>query len=121
MSEDTTTPTPTPTPPPNDGTPDDTPPPPTASVPPEEGEPDPGPETPDAPVAQPITWEPATWYSITYACLTAGCPNQNYVGSAPMFYSNDGNPAHIRVIDSVCRTDSKILTATKLDPQPPEE
>lgn len=86
----------------------------------EDPTPDPEP-TPPAPTAEPITWEPATWYSITYACLTAGCPNQNVVGSAPMFYSNDGNPVHIRVFDSVCRTDSKILTATKLDPQPVEE
>lgn len=105
----------------NTGTPIDTPPPTVDPDPPTEGEPTAGPEIPDAPTAQPITWEPATWYSITYACLTEGCPNQNYVGSAPMFYSNDGNPAHIRVIDSACGTDSKILTATKLDPQPVEE
>ncbi|MFE9812400.1 hypothetical protein [Streptomyces sp. NPDC005548] len=81
-------------------------------------DPDPVPETP---TGDAITWEPHTWYAITYACLTAGCPNQNVVGSAPMFYSNDGQTKNIRVIDSACNKQSKILTATKLNPQPEEE
>jgi hypothetical protein len=78
-------------------------------------------EVPPAPVGDTIVWEPQTWYAITYACLTTGCPNQNQVKSAPMFYSNNGDPKYIRVFDSTCRTDSKILTAQKLDPQPIEE
>lgn len=81
-------------------------------------EPDPVPPTP---VGDTIEWAPQTWYSITYACLTEGCPNQNVVLSAPMFYSNNGEAAYIRVIDSACDEDSLILTAAKLDPQPVEE
>lgn len=83
--------------------------------------PDPDPTPPPAPVGDQIQWEPATWYSITYACATPGCPNLNIVNSAPMFYSNDGLPQHIKVVDSVCGKNSTILTATKLDPQPIEE
>lgn len=84
--------------------------------------PEPTPEpTPEAPVGETIVWEPQTWYSITYACLTPGCPNLNIVGYAPMFYSNDGQTKNIRVIDSTCGKLSKVLTATKLDPQPIEE
>lgn len=90
-------------------------------VTPEPGpDPDPG-TTPPPPVGDTIVWEPATWYSITYACRTAGCPNENIANSAPMFYSNDGQPKNIRVVDSECNKDSKILTAAKLDPQPIEE
>lgn len=87
-----------------------------------ETQPDPEPDpTPPPPTGDVITWEAATWYSITYACRTVGCPNENVVYSAPMFYSNDGQAKNIRVFDNECRKDSVILTATKLDPQPVEE
>ncbi|MFE1949934.1 hypothetical protein ACFW9D_05630 [Streptomyces sp. NPDC059524] len=79
----------------------------------------PPPPAPDAPDT--IVWEPQTWYSITYACLTDGCPSQNIVLSAPMFYSNNADPKYLRVWDSACKTYAVILTATKLDPQPIEE
>ncbi|GAA3153306.1 hypothetical protein ACFQ0X_44210 [Streptomyces rectiviolaceus] len=104
--------------------PDDTPP-----VPADPGtvepEPEPEPEpTPPAPVGDTLTWEPRTWYSITYACRTVGCRYENHVGSAAMFYSNNGDPKYIRVncsSDDGCGKDSVILTADKLDPQPIEE
>jgi hypothetical protein len=90
--------------------------------PPADSDPEPDPDpTPPPPVGDTIVWEPATWYSITYACRTVGCPNENVVHGAPMFYSNDGQNKNIRVIDSVCNKDSMIVTATKLDPQPVEE
>jgi hypothetical protein len=38
-----------------------------------------------------------------------------------MIYSNNGNPDYIKVQDSACRQYMVILTAEKLDPQPPEE
>lgn len=84
-----------------------------------EQQPDPVPEPVPAPSL--IAWEPRTWYSITYACRNQGCANQNRIYAAPMFYSNNGVPAYIRVVDSTCNKDSTILTATKLDPQPVEE
>lgn len=88
-------------------------------------EPEPTPDpTPPVPVGDTLTWEPQTWYSITYACRTAGCPNENVVGSAPMFYSNDGQTKNIRVVDAAdgaCGKDCVILTADKLDPQPIQE
>ncbi|MFI2620401.1 hypothetical protein [Streptomyces sp. NPDC018584] len=93
--------------------------------PPPQDDPEPEPEpTPPPPTGETIAWEPQTWYSITYACRTPGCPNENVVRSAPMFYSNNGNPAYIRVVDAAdgaCGKNSVILTATKLDPQPVEE
>lgn len=84
--------------------------------------PDPTPEAPDP--ADTIHWEPNTWYAITYACLTPGCKEENKVKSAPLFPSNNGDPKYIRVncaADGCCKKDCKILTATKLDPQPIEE
>jgi hypothetical protein len=88
-------------------------------------EPEPEPEpTPPVPVGDTLTWEPQTWYSITYACRTVGCRYENHVGSAPMFYSNNGDPKYIRVncsSDDGCGKDSVILTADKLDPQPIQE
>jgi hypothetical protein len=86
---------------------------------PSEPEVPPPPPEPDV-----IAWEPTTWYEITYACLTEGCINQNQVRYAPMFYSNNGDPKYIRVVDAAddaCGKDCTILTASKLDPQPPEE
>lgn len=88
-----------------------------------EPEPEPDP-VPDAPVGETIVWEPQTWYAITYACRTPGCPNENILRSAPMFYSNNGLSAYIRVVDAAdgaCQKDCLILTADKLDPQPIEE
>ncbi|MGA5009085.1 hypothetical protein ACPCDX_29355 [Streptomyces koyangensis] len=84
-------------------------------------DPDPEPDPDPIPAPPPIDWEPATWYSITYACRNAGCANRYKVYSAPEFYSNNGLPAYIQVIDSTCGKRSTILTATKLDPQPEEE
>ncbi|MEW1565823.1 hypothetical protein AB0454_22890 [Streptomyces sp. NPDC093509] len=106
----------------NDGSDDEMPQPPTPepTEPTTPTDPDPDP-VPDTPTGDTIVWEAHTWYSITYACLTVGCPNENVVGSAPMFYSNDGQAKNIRVIDSTCGKQSKILTATKLNPQPVEE
>lgn len=94
---------------------------------PQPTDPDPAPDpdpVPDTPSGDTLVWEPYTWYSITYACLTAGCPNQNIVRSAPMFYTNDGQTKNIRVVDAssdACGKDCKILTAAKLNPQPVEE
>ncbi|MFD6149374.1 hypothetical protein [Streptomyces sp. NPDC060243] len=98
-----------PTPPPDAGDEND---PPEASAP----------ETPPPPTdAETIHWEPATWYSATFACLTPGCPEENIVKSVGMLYSNNGQAKYVRIVDSVCGKDCKILTATKLIPQPPEE
>lgn len=96
------------------------PPPPPAGDPVDEPAP-----TPD-PVPEPdvIAWEPQTWYSVTAACVTPGCPQENIVVFFPMFYSNNGDPAYIRVgcdADGCCGNACTILTATKLDPQPVEE
>lgn len=88
-----------------------------------EPEPEPDP-TPPPPTGDTLTWQPRTWYSITYACRTVGCPNENVVRFAPMFYSNDGQLKNIRVVDAAdgaCGKDCVILTADKLDPQPIEE
>lgn len=109
--------------------PQDTPPDDSNPIPPDPEPPEPEPEetpepTPPVPVGDALVWEPRTWYSITYACRTPGCPNENVVGSAPMFYSNNGETKYIRVVDAAdgaCGKDSVILTATKLDPQPIEE
>ncbi|WP_346100372.1 hypothetical protein [Streptomyces olivaceiscleroticus] len=83
------------------------------------------PETPPPPPApDAITWEPYTWYGITYACLTPGCVNENIVKDYSPFYSNNGDPKFCRVVDAAdgaCGKDCKILTATKLDPQPEVE
>ncbi len=88
-------------------------------------EPEPEPEpTPPPPTGNTIVWEPRTWYAITSACRTVGCPNENQVRFAPMFYSNDGQTKNIRVndgADGACKRDCTILTADKLDPQPVEE
>lgn len=102
---------------PGEGTVPEEPPPTPVEPPP--STPEPPPEAPGA--GDTIVWEPRTWYEITYACLTEGCINQNQVRYAPMFYSNDGQTKNIRVYDSSCKKDCKILTATKLDPQPIEE
>lgn len=92
----------------------------TGEEPPEETPPVPDP----VPAPAPITWEPQTWYAITFACVTPGCSEQNIIKSAPMFYSNNGDPKYIRVVcaaDGCCGKDCTILTATKLNPQPVEE
>lgn len=68
-----------------------------------------------------IEYEPATYYSVTVTCLTPGCIHENNVYPVAMVYSNNGNPDYVRVQDSACRQFMVILTATKLDPQPPEE
>jgi hypothetical protein len=97
---------------------------------PPEGDPppepvDPEPEIPDPiPDPEPITWEPQTWYAVTAACRTPGCRQENIIVDIPMFYSNNGDPKYCRVVcaqDGACGKDATILTATKLDPQPPEE
>ncbi|WP_371099886.1 hypothetical protein [Streptomyces sp. PU_AKi4] len=86
---------------------------------------DPEPPTPEAPPApDPIAWEPQTWYEATAACTTPGCIQENVILHIPMLYSNNGDPKYIRVVcgsDRACGKDATILTATKLDPQPPEE
>jgi hypothetical protein len=100
--------------------------PPTTEPDPDPTEPEPEPEpTPDPiPDPDPITWEPQTWYEATAACRTPGCIQENVIVYLPMLYSNNGDPKYIRVIcgsDQACGKDCTILTATKLDPQPPEE
>ncbi|MDH6226199.1 hypothetical protein [Streptomyces sp. MJP52] len=76
------------------------------------------------PEPEPITWEPQTWYEITFVCQTQGCGLYGVIGHSPMFYSNNGDPRWCRVVcaaDGYCGQDCTILTAKKLDPQPPEE
>ncbi|MFJ2279215.1 hypothetical protein ACIOEZ_34265 [Streptomyces sp. NPDC087866] len=68
-----------------------------------------------------IEYEPATYYSATVTCRTPGCENEGGIFFIPMVYSNNGNPQYVKVQDSTCRQWMVILTATKLDPQPPEE
>lgn len=101
------------------------PPPVEETTPPPDDPPPYEPETPPAPPpADTITWEPYTWYAITYACLTPGCINENIVKNYSPFYSNNGDPKLCRVVDAAsdaCGKDCAILTAVKLDPQPPEE
>lgn len=75
-------------------------------------------ENPEIPV---IVYEPATYYSATVTCYTPGCSHMGNVYPIPMVYSNNGDPKLVRVFDSECNRDMVILTATKLDPQPPEE
>lgn len=77
--------------------------------------------TPPDPSIPVIEYEPATFYSATVTCRTPGCQNEGIVISVPMVYSNNGDPKLVRVQDSYCGKDTVILTATKLDPQPPEE
>ncbi|THA29172.1 hypothetical protein E6R18_25000 [Streptomyces sp. A1277] len=74
-------------------------------------------ENPEIPV---IEYEPATYYNVTAVCRTEGCANYDKIAAAPV-YSNNGNPDYVNVIDSTCRSRMVILTATKMDPQPPEE
>lgn len=107
--------------------PTDQPPPPITPPNPEpepEPEPEPQPAPGEPPAPEPIMWEPQTWYEATAVCRTPGCIQENVIVHIPMLYSNNGDPAFIRVIcgDSrACGQDCVILTATKLDPQPPEE
>jgi hypothetical protein len=68
-----------------------------------------------------IEYEPATYYSVTVTCRTPGCIHEDNVYPIAMIYSNNGNPDYVRVQDSACRQYMVILTAEKLDPQPPEE
>lgn len=74
-------------------------------------------ENPEVPV---ITYEPATYYTATVVCRTEGCEGEG-VPVAVQLYSNNGDPDYIRVQHSVCRQWMVILSATKMDPQPPEE
>ncbi|CAL9669426.1 hypothetical protein SUDANB145_07334 (plasmid) [Streptomyces sp. enrichment culture] len=104
-----------------------TPPPAEADPGPPPPEPEPEPINPDPeplPTPDTIAWEPQTWYSATAACATPGCVQQGIIVNLPMLYSNNGDPKYIRVVcaqDGACGKDCTILTATKLDPQPPEE
>jgi hypothetical protein len=85
---------------------------------------EPAPTDPPPPVdppTEPIQYQPNMYYSGTWTCTTAGCPNQNQTLPVDILYSNDGNPAHIGVFCGRCNKPGLILTATLLDPQPPEE
>lgn len=113
---------------PNQQTASDEQPPPPVEPEPTPVEPEPEPDTPPTPEEPPapdtIDWEPQTWYSATAVCTTPGCIQENVVLSIPLLYSNNGDPRFIRVVcggDRACGKDCTILTATKLDPQPPEE
>lgn len=75
-------------------------------------------ENPEIPV---IVYEPATYYSATVTCRTVGCVNEGQVFPISQVYSNNGDPKYVHVQDSFCGQNMVILTATKLDPQPPED
>lgn len=90
------------------------PPPPAPDEPPPSEDDTPPPPPPPDP-DQPIVVEPATWYEVESACVTATCPNLNTTTTEPLVYSNAGT---IRMVCGVCGKDRKVLSATKLDPQP---
>lgn len=81
----------------------------------------PGPTNTDPPIQPPapIVFQAALWYSATATCHTATCINYNQIMSVPVMYSNAGTNATI--ICGRCGKKATILTATLLDPQPPEE
>ncbi|WP_093803903.1 hypothetical protein [Streptomyces sp. Wb2n-11] len=84
---------------------------------------EPEPETPPPPPApedpaQPIVFEPWKWYDATVACTTATCPNLNVVLHLTEVYSNAGQ---VTFYCGVCSKRQKLLSATLMDPQPPEE
>jgi len=86
------------------------------SATPEAGEPS---SEPPLQPEQPIVFEPATWYEGTWTCATNTCVNYNTIWPITNLYSNNG--IYVPVQCGRCQTLGTILTAVKMDPQPPEE
>ena len=65
--------------------------------------------------------EPDTWYKVTCRCNTETCVNgrNQTVFTIDPFYSNNGT--YIPVQCGLCGQLMELLTAVKLDPQPPRE
>lgn len=90
---------------------------PTTEEPPTDTPPPPSTEPPLQP--EPYTFQPYMWYSGTSACATNTCRNYNIVQEVPMFYSNNGT--NVVIYCGLCSKRATILSASLLDPQPPEE
>lgn len=83
-------------------------------------DPDPQPSTePPLQPAEPVFFQPYLWYSGTCACATNTCRNYNIEQEVPMLYSNNGS--NVVIYCGVCSRRATILSASLLDPQPPEE
>lgn len=86
--------------------------------PPVEPDPEPSTEPPLQPT-EPFFFQPYLWYSGTSACATNTCPNYNIIQQVPMLYSNNGS--NVVIYCGLCSKRATILSASLLDPQPPEE
>jgi hypothetical protein len=67
-------------------------------------------------VSSDITLEPATFYAVTAKDDTTDCPNFGQLLDVPELYSNAGHDA--AVICGLCHAQLRIVSATRLDPQP---
>ena len=62
------------------------------------------------------TYEPRTWFSVTVTDDTETCKNYQRVWTTSPVYSYDG--LTVQVGCGLCGQRLRVLTATKLDPQP---